>query len=239
MTLPTSLSALSDAHTADSGQVVLPAEGLMFGGTKSTAASATEIGPWVGADSESDALGATLPCEEHSAAEAVSQCVRDQYVQIDSRLNTTYTALMITLSAEQQESLDAAEASWITFRDLDCAVARDQSVLSEAYTRCLAARTQVRHQELSGIPKTLSAQQSDINAQLDESYRALLQALNETGEAQLAQAQLAWINYRNSNCEFESVRYADDIDEIQCMARMSAIRSAQLETLKGDGDGNT
>ncbi len=76
--------------------------------------------------------------------------------------------------------------------------------------------------------------------ELNKVYRQLISKLDDAGhKAALKTAQLAWIKYRDANCEFESYLYRggtiEPVIRYNCMTSMTVSRTKELrEYLEAD-----
>ena len=101
------------------------------------------------------------------------------------------------------------------------------------FNDCLTHRTVTRTQELQGsILPDVSYEAAD--AELNQVYQALSDASAETIGENLITAQIAWIDYRDRNCTFEVIGSPNVISESECLARMSATRTEQLQITLDD-----
>lgn len=172
-------------------------------------------------------------CNDPQTQLDMNQCAQQAYKQADAELNQVYQTLHASLSDSGKQSLTDAELAWISFRDLDCDFARDQyeggSIAPLIYYSCLEALTELRTTE---IEETQLPEQSyeTADAQLNQAYQDLLAQLRVERGNDFVSAQLAWIEYRDRNCEFEALYGATPIEESQCLARMSTARTDQILT---------
>ena len=71
------------------------------------------------------------------------------------------------------------------------------------------------------------------DAELNKVYNRLAAKLEDEQRAQLKAAELAWIKYRDTNCEFESAFYKGGtmrpMVHSYCLARMTNERTAELK----------
>ncbi|NJM97365.1 MAG: DUF1311 domain-containing protein [Phormidesmis sp. RL_2_1] len=163
---------------------------------------------------------------------AINSCAQEDYAQADAQLNRVYQALKSAQSESGRQALGTAEVAWLRFRDLDCAFESNQftggSMAPLVYSNCLRELTIVRTQELQQ-PALPDISYKVADGQLNQTYQALMGVLPLERRNTLTEAQLAWLEYRDRNCAFEALYSDQVIEETQCMARMSAIRAAQLK----------
>lgn len=70
------------------------------------------------------------------------------------------------------------------------------------------------------------------DAELNKAYGQLAAKLDAGERARLKEAELAWIKYRDANCEYESAFYAGGtmrpMIESFCLSRMTRARTAEI-----------
>ncbi len=171
-------------------------------------------------------------CQAASTQTVMTLCAQTDYIEADAKLNQVYQTVKGAQSDNGKQSLGNAEVAWINFRDLDCAFERDQfkggSIAPMVYSNCLTARTQIRTAELQR-PELPQISYQTADARLNQAYQAVIGALAADRRRALTEAQMAWIDYRDRNCAFEVLYSPVVIEETQCLARMSAVRLAQLQ----------
>lgn len=92
------------------------------------------------------------------------------------------------------------------------------------------------------VGNTWAAAASSVDADLNQSYRALMAVLSATDQARLRKAQRAWLGFRDEECRFRTGPYADGSILPQaltsCIATLSQERTAefrrQLDCQEGD-----
>ncbi|MEO1620536.1 MAG: lysozyme inhibitor LprI family protein [Cyanobacteria bacterium J06632_3] len=218
---PQTSAISSTSQTASSGSTNSP--------TPQTLDESTGTSP--AADTATTQTQNSQSCRNPQTQLEMNQCAAAEYAQADRQLNQTYEMLQASLSDPGKQALTQAELAWIGFRDLDCAFARAQyaggSIEPLIYNDCLANRTDIRTTELKSIqlPETSHA---TADTQLNQTYQDVLAVLGEGRSTALISAQLAWIEYRDRNCAFEVIHSDSVIEESQCLARMSEVRTDQL-----------
>ena len=171
-------------------------------------------------------------CNNAGTQAEMNACADKDYKTADAELNQTYQFLRSQQPNSGKQALEAAEAAWISFRDLDCAFAGSQfeggSVEPMVYSGCMSNRTKTRSKELqpAGLPES-SYEEAD--AQLNKAYESVGGVLSEVRKSELTEAQLSWLEYRDYNCAFEVDYSPTATDKNQCLARMSETRAAQLQ----------
>ncbi len=72
------------------------------------------------------------------------------------------------------------------------------------------------------------------DATMNSVYRKLVAMLDEDEKAKLKEAQVAWLKYRDTNCEFVGDQYAGGsirpLIEATCLADMTKSRATELKT---------
>lgn len=70
---------------------------------------------------------AYTPCMERSGGvtSAMIQCIGDEFVLQDRRLNATYKKVLAALPAQRRPALVKAQRAWIAFKQADCGFAYD------------------------------------------------------------------------------------------------------------------
>jgi uncharacterized protein YecT (DUF1311 family) len=70
------------------------------------------------------------PCHSVATADDRMACKTRQLTQQNQALGAIYSKYYAILSADQRKGLDAAERTWISFRDADCESARSQITMT-------------------------------------------------------------------------------------------------------------
>ena len=60
------------------------------------------------------------PCSNAANQRELTECVAQEYMKADEKLNAVYKPLLTSLDREHQVKLKAAQRAWITFRDAEC-----------------------------------------------------------------------------------------------------------------------
>ncbi len=171
-------------------------------------------------------------CDASSVQSEMNLCAQESYQQSEQQLDRVHQSLKRSLSDSGQRSLVAVSTAWAEFLSLDCAFSKNQyaggSIEPLIYSSCLEGYTEARIAELQQTQSPqLSYQAADT--QLNDTYQRLLAVLSGPEVEDVTDIQLAWIEYRDRNCAFETLYAPEAIKESQCLARMSEIRTAQLE----------
>lgn len=162
----------------------------------------------------------------------LNQCAQHNAQAAEASLATTYQLLMSSLPEPGNAALDMAQADWRTFRDLDCRFASDKykggSIAPLIYSDCIRERTVSRNVELSE-PPVPSISYAEADGILNADYQVLMTMLSEERQLQYADVQLAWLDYRDSQCAFEATYGSATTAENQCLARLSDERNQQIQ----------
>ncbi|MGC1217030.1 MAG: lysozyme inhibitor LprI family protein [Phormidesmis sp.] len=188
----------------------------------------------IGQPDEAAPLRLESDCQAATTQVDLNQCAQQEYDIADAQLNRAYRSLKIGLSDSAAQALTTAELAWIAFRDLDCTFVSDQyeggSIAPLIHSNCLSERTLTRTDEI-GKPELPASSYQAADKRLNERYQALLGRLSGSQKQEIADVQLAWIEYRDRNCAFEVLYSTNVIEETQCLARMSETRAAELQAI--------
>lgn len=175
---------------------------------------------------------ALADCGSLETQSAMNLCAQQNYAQVDADLNEAYRLLKAALPDGGKEALSTAEIAWLQFRDRDCDFERsafaDGSIAPLVHNSCLTERTTARTNELF-YPELPKVSYQEADAQLNQIYQSLTSRLSDDRRNDLSEVQLAWIEYRDRHCDFEILYGPNVIEKSQCLARMSANRTAQLQ----------
>lgn len=171
-------------------------------------------------------------CGEMANQLEMNLCAGENYALSDAKLNEIYQYVQSNLDSTAKSKLETAEQAWIKFRDGQCEFERSGfeggSIAPLIFHTCMEQMTDIRIDELNqASPAEASFETAD--QQLNQVYQDL-QAVAPDGSGDLVRdVQLDWLKYRDANCEFESTHAAIIMSERQCMARMTEIRTQQLQ----------
>ncbi len=175
---------------------------------------------------------ALADCGSLETQSAMNLCAQQNYAQVDADLNKAYRALKGVLPEGGEEVLRMAETAWLQFRDRDCDFERSAfaggSIAPMIYDTCLAERTTARTNELF-YPELPEVSYQEADAQLNQTYQSLTSRLSDDRRNDLSEVHLAWIEYRDRHCAYEILYGPNIIEKSQCLARMSAARTVQLQ----------
>ena len=111
---------------------------------------------------------------------------------------------------------------------------------------CISSHADIPNNKDSGIFSSNDLKQLDEN--LNKRYQRLIKLLDEDGKNSLKKAQINWINFRDSTCEFEkqhlteSSWYSDGTKgetKISCLARITKDRLYELNKFIELSENNT
>ena len=90
------------------------------------------------------------PCGEVSTTPGIVDCIGRKTRNWDARLNDSYRTLLRTVDGPKHAALQAAQRSWLQYRDANCAFyAVGPGTISEVnVAECLRAMTEDRAREL-------------------------------------------------------------------------------------------
>lgn len=103
----------------------------------------------------------------------------------------------------------------------------EPSQYSQAYNICMDEVSAT-----TSMVECISAEHEVQDAKLNAAYKTLMGTLSTDRKKQLRTAQLAWIAYRDANCEFYFDPDGGTIARLQandCMLSMTAQRAAELD----------
>lgn len=165
-------------------------------------------------------------CSEPQTQTEMNRCAQAEYDQADTKLNNAYQGLKASLGAQKADQLVTAEQAWLDFRDSYCDFVQSQftggSIQPTIYYSCLTQLTEDRTAELEQ-QESASASYETVDQELNAVYQNLQDYLSPTEQEQLTDAQLAWIEYRDAHCAFETG------DNSACLAQVTETRVEQLE----------
>ena len=102
---------------------------------------------------------------------------------------------------------------------------------SREYDRCIAASGGVT----APINECTAAETDRWDKRLNASYRSLLVTLNPERKKALVDAEVAWLKFRDSNCDFiadPDGGTAAGMAANSCVLRMTAERALELDSFK-------
>ncbi len=173
-------------------------------------------------------------CENPQSQREINICAARYYEAEDRKLNQVYQQL----SSQMRSQLTQAQLAWIEFRDTNCDFARSLfaggTIAPSIYNGCLGGMTEQRTSELEAyrarqIPQPTSRNYQQADQKLNQVYRNFIAQLNTVTKEKLQTAQLAWIEFRDTNCAFEGTQAAGG--ENLCKIRMTEQRTEELAQL--------
>jgi uncharacterized protein YecT (DUF1311 family) len=171
-------------------------------------------------------------CAEAKTQLEINQCKGKEFAQADAQLNRIYRQQLKRLSRPDRDRLITAELAWIEFRDAECQFRADKykggSIWPTIYSHCKTQLSQARTAELQH-PHSIDEDYEASDRYLNRSYQSVQQNTSPQQQEQLIDAQLAWLEYRDRNCDFEgSSPSTAPLSRDQCLARMSRHRATDL-----------
>lgn len=155
----------------------------------------------------------------------MNRCAEAEYAQADAQLNQVYQRVKAEAAGNGEAALVNAEKAWIDFRDRNCAFVQAPfeggSIQPTVYYGCLTTTTLERVEVLQGQVST-PLSYSAADAELNDTYQVLKGTLDGADVELLITAQLAWIDYRDRHCAYESGGDA-------CLAAITAARTQDLQ----------
>ncbi len=156
----------------------------------------------------------------------MNQCAKAEYEQADTRLNNAYQDVKASVSTAKASELMDAEDAWITFRDAYCNFVQAQyeggSIQPMVYFGCL---TQLTKNRTGALEQTTRASMSyeAADQELNSVYQDLQSYLSPADKELLTDAQLAWLDYRDAHCAFET----EDLNT--CLAKVTETQVNELK----------
>lgn len=183
-----------------------------------------------------DPLAQQPDCNKAQTQTDMNICAGLSYQSADRALNRTYQALLPKLSAARRQKLTAAQQRWITFRDTECefygSEAQGGTMQPMLVAGCKDQVTQRRTTDLkiylTGKSPTSGGNYQNADRRLNQLYQQLLQRLEPDRKDKLETAELAWIAFRDSACEFEASGGGNAARNL-CLTRLTNQRNQQLQ----------
>lgn len=178
-----------------------------------------------------------LNCNNPQTQSDLNACEQQRWEAADLELNQIYQSLTPQLSNNRRQQLVKAQRAWIAFRDSECAfhssVAEGGTMQPMLYYACLANLTDIRNVELyqyrrGQIPPAQAESYETVDKQLNAAYKRLMDRLPSNRKNLLKTAELDWIEYRDSLCEFERSG-GGNAGFNRCRIRLTEVRTEQLE----------
>ena len=99
------------------------------------------------------------PCSNAVNQRELTECVAQEYMKADAKLNDVYKSLLTSLDREHQLKLKTAQRAWITFRDAECDLQASEalhgSMEKQLRYTCLQEVTTARIKDLNALRETL------------------------------------------------------------------------------------
>ncbi|MCT7990646.1 lysozyme inhibitor LprI family protein [Laspinema olomoucense] len=179
-----------------------------------------------------------LNCDNPQSQSEMNACAGQRWAATDRELNRIYQALIPQLSNNRRQQLITAQRDWITFRDAECnfysSIAEGGSMQPMLRSGCLSNLTEIRNSELyqyrrGQIPPAQGQSYQSADNRLNAVYQQVMRQLSGNRKEQLRTAQLDWIQYRDSLCEFERSGGGNAGFNI-CQIRLTEVRTEQLSS---------
>ncbi len=176
-------------------------------------------------------------CSNPQYQAEMNACAALDYKQADKKLNQVYPQVRNKLSGSRREQLTSAQLAWIEFRDANCefesSLFEGGSMAPMILSGCLARVTKQRTADLESYAIARQRQPNSRNYQasdrlLNQVYQRLLPEVSSPArQRQLKDAELAWIAFRDANCQFEAT-IASGGNNL-CLTRMTEERTRELQ----------
>ena len=182
---------------------------------------------------QDNVLAQNANCENRQSQAEMNICAARYYQSADRKLNQVYQQL----PAPMRSQITSAQLAWIDFRDTNCDFARSLfaggSIEPRIYNGCLGGMTEQRTFELEAyrsrqMPQPTSRNYQQVDQKLNEVYQNFI-AQNGVNKNKLQTAELAWIEFRDTNCAFEGTQVSGN--ENLCKIRMTEQRTEELAQL--------
>ncbi len=166
----------------------------------------------------------------------LNYCAGQSFQKRDRELNQVYQALLPRLSQSRRQRLVTAQLNWIRFRDDECtffgSYAEGGSMQPMLVAGCKDRLTQQRTADLRAYlqgktPPASNNSYQSADQKLNQLYRKLQQNLPPHRQSKLETAELSWITFRDTSCEFEASS-GGNTARYRCMVRTTEQRSRQL-----------
>jgi uncharacterized protein YecT (DUF1311 family) len=184
------------------------------GCSAATVVSFSEIAIALNYNTLSGFLTAQQPnCSKPITDRELRICSQLHYDRENGKLNRVYNQLQQQLPNNRKQQLIESQKLWIVFRDAHCDFRRSRVAGGTAdpiiYYGCLAQLTQLRTSELTGytqnqIPVPISPNLEIPDRKLNQIYQQLMGKIEPKYQDKLRLVQIAWIAFRDANCQFES-----------------------------------
>jgi uncharacterized protein YecT (DUF1311 family) len=183
----------------------------------------------------STALAQKPNCITPQTQAEMNACAGLSFQTSDRELNRVYQALLPSLSGPRRQKLVNAQLRWIQFRDHECtfygSLAEGGSMQPMLITGCKDQLTQQRTTDLNaylnGTTLSVNSNQQTADRRLNQHYQLLQKTLPPQRKRQLETAELSWIGFRDSTCEFETDRGGNTARD-RCLVRLTEQRNQQL-----------
>ena len=170
----------------------------------------------------------------------MTRCAQLDYQQADETLNQVYQQLRSQLPNASKQLLKDAQLAWISFRDKEwvfnlstmARVSAGGSMYPGIKASFYSDSTKKRTVELQSYVRGQALPPSSGNYQavdrrLNQVYQQVRSSVAEPQKLQ--SAQIAWIEFRDASCQFESDRFSTS--DSACLTRLAEQRIERLSRL--------
>ncbi|WP_421658287.1 lysozyme inhibitor LprI family protein [Leptothermofonsia sp. ETS-13] len=175
-------------------------------------------------------------CANPQTQSELNYCAGQNFQKSDRELNQVYQALLPRLAQPRRQGLITAQLNWIRFRNDECtffgSYAEGGSMQPMLIAGCKDRLTQQRTADLRAYlhgktPPAINNSYQSVDQKLNQLYRKLQQNLSPHRQSKLETAELSWIAFRDTTCEFEA-SHRGNTARYQCMVRTIEQRNRQL-----------
>ncbi len=177
----------------------------------------------------SQQFGVAAPACAEQNQQALNRCANNWAKTADFLRSLIYAEVYSQLPQPSQTKFKAIEQTWTSYRDIHCqelsAPFKDGSIYPLLYLSCRARVTNDRIADLQG--KSNSNLTPDVTAQRLAKLLSQEKLQNSSGQRQ-------WLLYQAQQCQFESLRFAEQsqaVKQKQCRDRLAESRLLQLEAM--------
>ena len=183
------------------------------------------------------AVAQSPDCSNMQTQRDLNTCAGLNWERADLALNEAFQALTPNLSESRKSALVEAQLQWIEFRDAECQFssswAQGGSLQPALAAGCLAGLTEQRTIELKSYSQgeylpALTDNYGSVRQQLNDVSRQLQQRLSASRQLELEAANQAWVNFRETACEFERSGGGDSA-LTNCLIRLTETRIDRLQ----------
>jgi len=169
----------------------------------------------------------------------MTYCAQLEYRELDNKLNQVYQQLRSQLPNASKQLLADAQVAWISFRDKEWVFSLSTmrlgtggsmypSMKASFYSDSTKKRTVELQSYVRGqaLPPSSGNYQA-VDRRLNQVYQQVRSSVG--ARQQLQSAQIAWIEFRDASCQFESARFSTS--DNACLTRLAEQRIERLSRL--------